>query len=585
MHGLISYLEGLFLFTGLLFALTLATSLLKLGPAIKHKTSLFKKTSKGVVVLLFASFLLASFYSAFTIHRPMLWTYVFAVLVASIAWLLALPMIHVRRGLLVFYSVCIPLLILAVSLAINGPAPITQDEGRFTRFAFTIADEGRWVPYKHGGNAYYQFFHVTPFLRATFSMVTGLDLVRMVNPVLVGSIALLAALGIYLLASTMLKGKEESLRLSALAPILFLITPSLFILGFIPQGLTTSLFITALVLVVKGVYTGAFGRKLLILIILLSAAGVMVHGVYPMLLLPSMAALLVARAGSPHVSTPVKSSVYIVGIFTLVYWLYTYVLDQMISMGRMTFSSIYSFLFGTAEPFSGTRPVWYFQLPPEQALPWALLPALTAAFIVLRIIKQRGKILNALKEPAFVIGVLGLAILGVGFLSRATPYSIHRHLYPGYALLILPSILAVKEVLSKRRILNISLILIIVASTSFYAVQDPALSPEVQKLVLVADKRSWIVASTLAPYLLESSIPIVDPRLNIGLEALKCNSTSSFPTSKILLLSFDRRGEQWMDYRLVGEMGMKSLIDGVRNQQYPVVYSDGLYIAFYIQAP
>jgi len=567
------------------FLLALIANLFRLGPSVSEKSSFLRALLNRGTLILYFLFLVTSTYSILTAQRFSLWFYLYALLIGSIVYTMALPKTH-QRPAMSFCAVSVPVIVLAVSLAISGPMPITQDEGRFTGFAFRIIEDGNWVSYRYPENIHYQFFHIVPFLKATVFMITGLDMLSVTHPLLVLSLTLLTALGVLMLARISINKDVRFLSLVTLAPILFLSTPPVSTIAFIPHTLSIALYLISFSIVIKALYQENLDRRNLTIVILISVVGVITHAIYPLLFLISVGMLLLAGKllGYSHPPKLLGSAFKIVIVATIIYWTFSLLLEQVVTTGRSLTTSLVDLFFGEVQPFKSTRPMWYQQAPPELALSWVLFPALTGAFILLKLVKIRGRGISSIREPGVFMGLTGLLILIVGLTSRMAPYSYHRLFYSGYPLLIIPSILAIKGTVSKRKQFNVLMITFIIVAASFYAVQDPAVSPDIHKVMMLANKRSWAVAESLVQHASQNLKYRVDARVEIGFEALIAKSipteifSSTVKSDELLVMNYDNLGKLW-----ASRWYEEATLQAIENGEYDIVFSDGSYKAYYIR--
>lgn len=588
-----SFLTALIIFAIIQFVLMLILRILNKGPR-------FNKEGEGVlvcyldkvIVLLVLPYMFIVIYSSIAATRFEFWLILHGLLIGAL--ILASIIKNKSSNLVILgLGLSMPVVTIFLSLLINGPMPITQDEGRFTGYAYTIIQDGKWESYTYSENPYYQLFNIVPYFKATISMITGLDMLYLVHPLTVLVVTSLVSLSIYITLKNLIG--MQGMKLGILGPILFCSTPSISTLGFIPQVLAVALYLTALT-VISSVTSGKSAyKKRFVLIILISFIGIMTHAIYPMLLLSTLIPLSFAfgnnveRASKVHLF---RSVIRIVALLTLVYWTYTLVLDLLVTTGKVWTQSLIEIITGEVVPFGKGKEVWYFMGPSELAYSWTLLLAFAAAYISTEMLlglkgstKVKEAFRNIRRDPLVCLGITGIGILGVAFISRASPWGFARYSYSFYILLIPASVMIIGKIGKKNRVINTTLLVLIVTTASFYAVQDPMFSPDIHKVMMVANKRTWAVAESLAPYASLDTEYHVDPRVNVPFGALTIKSTPTLYYSELetsykgtlIILNHDKQGETWASYWLED-----TVVQGIKNNRYNNVYTDGLYRAYYI---
>jgi hypothetical protein len=186
------------------------------------------------------------------------------------------------------------------------------------------------------------------------------------------------------------------------------------------------------------------------------------------------------------------------------------------------------------------------------------------------------------------LGFSGLSLLLCGFIARMAIGGLGAYFYISYFLLIPPSIELLGKIVQKRKLLSIGIMVGVILISAFYGIQDPAYSPDIHRIMLTADKRSWSVAETLVTYL-PSHIEVIggpisgrkfytDQRVAIGLSALMLEKSylvaENMPKEEIIfVVGTDELGIRWVEKRL------PTNVWGIFNK----VFSDGLYDAYLIK--
>jgi hypothetical protein len=478
-----------------------------------------------------------------------------------------------------FCVLSLPILVMATSLATSGPAPLTSDEGRFTGFAIRIIKDGKWIPYQYYENDYYQLFHVVPFLKALLGMIMSADIINTVHPLLVLLLTLFTTLAIYTLTRRILglinEGSEFQ-KLATLSPIIFLCSPTISTLEFIPQWVAASLYLLTFLIIISKPYCKAG----IALVLLLSLAGVMIHAAYPILMLTSLGTLMMANALK---GTKLSGLFKYVMIVALTYWTHTIILDSIIDVGRGWFSRLIE-LHSESMRVAQVQ-AEYSSAPSWMAYPWTLLPSFAFSTIFLKLVEKilNRRAMNALERFIVELGVFGLMFLMLGFISRMFSLShvaLVRYSYASYLLLLPASIYAMRQVLSKGKMINILLIALIITSSAFCAIHDPKFSPDVFKFTTDADKRSWIVARTFGALLSPNIKYSFDTRIGIGIEALILGDHPELygkkpENAQIVIVALDNVGKANLNFWF-GSKWVKIIESG----NYSIIFSDGCYKAY-----
>lgn len=566
------------------FVVTLASQIFSLGPEIRGGSKLNRCLNWAVILVLFF-YVLVTVYSSAIAERITIWPYLNGSLIGILILSSATKKKNRSSSLMMLMpALAVSMAVVVLSLLINGPMPIKQDEGRFAGFAYTIIQDGRWTPYATSENAYYQFFHVVPFLQAVLSLIIGQDVIYVVHPIIVLINTLLIGLNIYVILK---KNTNARGIVSVLGPILLALTPPISTLGFMPPTLAMALYLSSFL---TFIIFGKLNSQIpLILVILISITGVITHALYAILLLTTFIPLFLAESNTkPSFEKRLLRSVtFVVSLLTLIYWVHTFIINMILSVGIAWTDNLIELITGEVKPFETTRPVWYFRAPIELACSWTLLPALTSAYIVTQAVPRLASLTNFKKtikdlvlDRSFTLGLIGILLLGTALLLKATPWGPTRYFYPFYLLLIPASSLVIGKIADKKRIISITLIVIMISTTAFYAVQDPAVSPDIHKVMMLANKRSWTVAESLAQHASPNLRYRVEPRVGIGFEALivKFISKSTVKSDGLLILNYDELGKLWATGRFE-----EATLQAIENGEYEIVFSDGSYKAYYIR--
>jgi len=540
-----------------------------------------------LIVTSYVAFFSTSIYSLITAHRLFISIYIYSILVGSIVlYSLVKTLLYPSNSLgncVLFCTLSLPLMVLATSLAVNGPAPLTTDE--HTPYAFIMLNDYKWIPFKYvTENTYYQYFHVMPFIEAWFSIMTGLD-IFLTNPLLDLCLTFFTTLTIYALSKRVIE-KEKDLDVSVLAilsPILYLLSPPISMMPLIPQNLSVSLSLCTILLLARLLSQRNPCGIDIIPLIVLSITGLITHPIYPTLLLPSLGTLvLLGKLKKVKFPWLIYRIFKILTVITLFYWTCTVVIDQIVNIGRGVFESFITIISGEAQPFS--RPFLYANSPPWIACSWSFLPAIASAMVLLELMNvtaSRRLYISSMKLFKVALALSGLALLVIGLvLHMASLTLMHRYVYPAYFLLIPLSLDAIKKT-SNRRVMNVLLIASMIAAIAFEGIQDPAFSPDIHRVTTVADRRSWIVAETIIPLCPLDVSYAFDTRVYIGFNALATRYISGWvPSMKphhigMVIVNLDIVGKSCLEFWFGSEWS-----ESIKNGDCEVVFSDGLYKAF-----
>jgi len=561
-----------------------------LGPRIRGGPNLARGLNWAVIFVL-VFYVLVTVYSSITAERIMIWPYLNGLLIGILILFSAMKKDRSSDLMMLVPALVVSMAVIVLSLLINGPMPITQDEGRFAGFAYRMIQDGRWTPYAYGENPYYQFFHVIPYLQAVLSLITGQDVIYSIHPIVVLTTTFLICLNIYIVLKRFIP--VHGTRLSFLGPILIVLTPPITMLGFIPPSLAMALYLSSLA--AFSMFRKSNNQILFVLMILISITGVITHATYSLLLLTTLIPFLLLWGNNvetceKRLLKSVIRLVSIVSILTLTYWAHTLIMDMLATTGKVWTDSFIELITGEIKPFETTRPVWYFRAPAELACSWTLLPALTMAYIFTQAVPKLASLTNFKKtiqdlrsDPFFTLGVTGTLLIALALAFKATPWGPTRYFYPFYLLLIPASSLVIGKIADRKRTISITLIVIMISTTSFYAVQDPAVSPDIHKVMMLANKRGWAIAESLAQHASPNLKYRVDARVGVGFEALIVKSIPEMfgftaKSDELLVMNYDEPGKLWVSC-WYGEATLQAIEDG----QYGIVFSDGSYKAYYIR--
>jgi len=558
-----------------------------IGPRLKRKES--PKTSLVLCMLLFSAFLIFLIFSILSTidicQRNVYWIYSAGItILAVVICIFILPKNTVRLSALL-----LPLIVITLSLIINGPAPITSDEGRYAGFAYRIIQDGRWIPFKYPENTYYQYFHVLPSLNAILSIIAGTHPIYITHSMLILYLTVLTVIITYLIVKIILTN-SLSRKFADLVFIILLAAPPISPLALMPRRVAVALYLTTLLLCLISLRAKNGLSCHAALIFLTAFIGTLSHAIFPILVLISLTltSILIRLYGVQNTRDSVlKETLKFVVICSTAYWIHTLIMDQIIHTGKSMYDSFIDLLSGGIE-LSGKEQPWYASAPSELALPWALLPALTTVFIVKELV-YRNRRIPWRGAYCIAFGFSGLLLLLYGFILYIAAHFYYTYFYCAYFLLIPPSIKLISEIMRKRRLIPTVIMIGSIVMSAFYGIQDPAYSPDIYKIMLTADKRSWRIAETLSQYLSPRTEVILgsisgkkfysDQRVAIGLSALMLEEPflSGEDTLEkeylLFIVGSDELGIRWAQKHF----------PTMKLDVFNKVFSDGLYNAYVIE--
>jgi hypothetical protein len=541
-------------------------------------------TAYMLLIPTFSIFLTLSTSSIILQRRNIYWAYFAG---ASILVTVTCILVLARNNIVRTIALLLPLTVITTSLFINGFVPLASDEGRYAGFASKIIQDGKWTPFKYSENTYYQYFHLLPSLNAILSIITGASPIYAMHPTLVLHLAILTILTIYAIVRRVL---WDSLlqKLANLVFIILLATPPISSLALLPRSIATTIYLSVFLSSLVSL-NARTGLQFYVPIIIMILVGILSHAIFSVLLSVSFTLILILMKIYKTRETQIsilKETLKLVMVCTTAYWTYTLITDQIVNTGKLLYESFIDLLNVEIKPSRAESP-WYSSLPSEFAYPWTLLPSLATVFIIKKLMQGNRKFSR--KDCVEVgLGFSGLSLLLCGFIARMAIGGLGAYFYISYFLLIPPSIELLGKIVQKRKLLSIGIMVGVILISAFYGIQDPAYSPDIHRIMLTADKRSWSVAETLVTYL-PSHIEVIggpisgrkfytDQRVAIGLSALMLEKSylvaENMPKEEIIfVVGTDELGIRWVEKRL------PTNVWGIFNK----VFSDGLYDAYLIK--
>jgi hypothetical protein len=417
-----------------------------------------------------------------------------------------------------------------VMVSTKHPLPL-GDDARFIGFAVAIESDGRWIPYKYPENPYYQLFHLIPAMEYVFASITGVS-IESIAGIMVCYLTL--KLTFYLAYFTLLFLIVRRLANSAASPLvavlLLSITPPLALSQVVHQGYAIVLSLAMLLVMLRTQDKGSKADA--VAEVPLWVSGIVAHATYTLMVLAFALPVLIAdRVRVARFSEAVETLLAI----SLAYWVYTYVADIIVRPTVDAFNRLIDLITGRAHPFYGTAQPWYGQEQQSFFVAWALVPSMSASYILLSLLKFLFKRFSSKECNLFIIpklyyisilGFLGLGGTVLNFALRMLPTFGGRYFYWLYLLMLSLSAFVATNVSKKLTSLIFSVALI--SAISFYGVQDPTLSANTYGgNIGWADRDSWSLALLLSKQLNPSIPAWIDPRLSTPLSSLKPSLTPS----------------------------------------------------------
>ena len=452
-----------------------------------------------------------------------------------------------RSAPLLTVTLIVALMPVMVMVSTKHPLPL-GDDARFIGFAAIIKSDGRWIPFKYPENPYYQLFHLIPAIEYVLASVTGVGIESIAG---IMACYLTLKLTFYLAYFTLLFLIVRRLANSTASPLvavlLLSITPPLALSQVVHQGYAIVLSLATLLVMLRTQDKGSKADA--VAEVPLWVSGIVAHATYTLMVLAFALPVLIAdRVRAARFSEAVE----ILLAISLAYWIYTYVADIIVGPTVNAFNRLIDFITGRAHPFYGTAQPWYGQEQQSFFVAWALVPSISASYILLSLLKfllKRflSKDCNLFIIPQLyyisILGFLGLGGTVLNFALRTLPTFGGRYFYWLY-LLMLPLSTFVTTNLSKKlpsMIFSIALI----SAISFYGVQDPTLSANTYGgNIGWADRNSWSLALLLSKHLNPSISAWIDPRLSTPLSSLKPSLTPSegIKYQKVAIVGVDAVG-------------------------------------------
>jgi len=442
--------------------------------------------------------------------------------------MLAILSLNQNKSVSAIYSLLVMIIALApilIMIATKHPYPL-GDDARFPGFALAINQEGRWTPYVYAENSYYQFFHLIPFMEYLLASITGIGLSNVAGYYLILKICMY--LSYILLAYLFTKEITKSSIASLSAIMLLSITPPLAMSQVVHQGYAIILFLCTSFLLLKSLNERSSINYTIVIFPLL-ITGVVAHATFTLMLM-AFAIPLMVTSNNLASKRGLGRFLLLLTIVSLSYWIYIYVFDILVRPTADAIDKLIDLFTGRALPFQGTNLPWYSGETQNFFVAWALIPSIVISFILLSI----PKIISTKKKPNFnfvaLLGSLGLIGTGLNYILRLLPTFGGRYFYWLYLLMLPLAVMALLKI-SNKNVANFILMTALVASISFYGIQDPTLSANTfGSKIGWADASSWTEAKSLLniiPFNNSNMNIWIDPRLSAPLSGMTLPPLSS----------------------------------------------------------
>jgi len=452
-----------------------------------------------------------------------------------------------RSDPLLTATLIVALMPVVVMVSTKHPLPL-GDDARFIGFAAAIESDGRWIPFKYPENPYYQPFHLIPAIEYVLASITGVSIESTAGIMACYlTLKLTLYLAYFILVFLFVRGLTNSAA-SLLAVLSLSITPPLALSQVVHQGYAIVLSLATLLVMLRTQDKGSKADA--VAEVPLWVSGIVAHATYTLMVLAFALPVLIAdRVRAARFSEAVE----ILLAISLAYWIYTYVADIIVRPTVNAFNRLIDLITGRAHPFYGTAQPWYGQEQQSFFVAWALVPSMSASYILLCLLLKflfkrfLSKECNLFIIPKLydlsILGFLGLGGTVLNFALRTLPTFGGRYFYWLYLLMLPLSAFVVTNVSKKLPGFIFSVALI--SAISFYGVQDPTLSANTYGgNIGWADRDSWSLALLLSKHLNPGIPTWIDPRLSTPLSSLKPSLTPSegIKYQKVAIVGVDAVG-------------------------------------------
>ena len=520
------------------FYIILKSSDLFKESVIQHsKKSPITPITNFIVLFSLVTYTLVTFLNLIGSISNIVWLLAFIMLYAILLLILAFSLKTANTLLMILATFALLLLLILSSMKISGLKPLMSDEGRYIGFSYRISKEGFWTPFKYPENAYYQAFHALPCIYSVLSITLRASPEEVPYVTLLLSISVTSIATLYLIAKIILGRSILRYKLQALiVPLIAFITPPLALVGILPRTLSYTLFLIVFYIFLSFVMKHRrTSYPELIVIVLLSITGTMLHATYPYLsLIIALTFILTAFTLFKHISSScvalnIMKVMVIILLITCTYWAFTSALYAMVASIKNVTTGFIKFytevtVHGGFPAKYAIREPWYTKVPQYVLLSWSFLPALAAAYILYLLPQVRkwyhmSKPNSTMLKLSFIMSAVGLAIISLSYIQRLTS---GLALYLGYKAytLILPSVLAYHFIVCKSK----SVLRYVLASMLvLYAVLG-IISPDIRVDMLnvrpAATHDGWVIARSIYSLISDEYTKNIDRELRIGLNAM-----------------------------------------------------------------
>jgi hypothetical protein len=547
--------------------LTIAWILIQLASKFGYKEIKVQVNEKFLFIILGSYILL----TLITIQMNVeIFPFIQAVMLALIMWTVLSTSLR-RSTILLVAILIIALMPVVVMVSTKHPFPL-GDDARFIGFAGTIAENGRWIPFKYEENPYYQFFHLIPFIEYILALVPrfGLENIPAYYLLIKLNLYFMYFISIYLIMKKLTYDNLNSL----VAILLLSITPPSALSQVVHQNYAVVLFLITAFSILHNFEDKKPISSILVMLPLL-IAGVIAHATYTIMLLVFIISIikLKGKKFKNFISVVCLSALLI----SLTYWSYIYVLDTLIRPAISAVDRLIELLTGAPYPLFQAAKPWYAET--SFFVAWALIPAMAVSFVspvAFKIILRKDNSLEKYIKIVSIMGVLGLGGTVLNYILRALPTFGGRYFYWLY-LLMLPSS-AILMTKTSKKIISLMLSIILISVATFYGIQDPTLAANTYgNRIGWADKESWGISYSISVFL-DSSLHVrADARLATPLSAIARNSFNSAGFNikpDVLLIGIDKIG--------LSQISSESNVAQLMNTNYSnIVFTSSFYRGFW----
>jgi len=458
------------------------------------------------------------------------------------------------------------------------------DDARMIGFTGTIAENGRWIPFKYEENPYYQPFHLIPVIEYILALVPGFGLDN------ISCYYLLLKLNLYFVYFIFIYLVMKKLthdNLNPLVAVLFVsVTPPLALTEVVPQNYAIVIFLVTsfLLLYTLEAKSGKVRNSILPMLTLLTP-GVIAHATYTIMLLLFIVPFIILK--SEQFKNIINITYSVTFLISFTYWNRIYILDELINPTISAIGRLIELLTGgfPYTPFQGVEP-WYTGAESSFFVAWALIPAMATSFLLFaffKIISRKHDYLEEHFKIAIVMGLLGLGGTILNFILRTLPTFGGRYFYWLYLLMLPSSIFLIAN--TRKKIISLTFSILLISVISFYGIQDPTLAGNTYgKYIGWADTTTWTVSHSLIQTFPVQLSVYGDQRITSTLFAVdqifNNGSVLSFDVGKPLLI-ITGSDNIWKTYLRIGQLQNLPDFSEINGPRSIMIFSTNSFNVYY----